>query len=516
MFLFNVLDTISAKLRTMKNLYKNCILFFLATLLLGTIVLMLVCGLYIWPDGNDLVIASEMHALSENKNLFTLLKNAFKIAGSYYFTHSGCYTSYFFTTLQPFVVFGREYFILNVLILIIGNVFGILYFTKTMLTEILSVDKKSAWLCSLGVLTLCMQFVPSAYMAYFWFNGSFYNTMSFSAMLIYVALETKMIVKKQRGYDFLILGLLGIFIGGANYATSMVLIGYNILLNISTLGSNKRTKKDKICLIMTQLVHLICFLAAVAAPGNRVRMQSFEQRNVILAILYSFVYALRHIFDYMSLPVIFIILILGIYIYTLVRDKKYQYRYPAMICLISFCFFAMTEAPTSYGESCMPPLRQVNIQVWLLWMLAIVNVVYFAGWIDNEYISKIKCSEQTKKVFFSSKTKASLFGILSVIMLLICWKPDELTCSLALKSVLELKEFKIEREERWKLLEDEETDVVVFAPFEHLPEIFNGLNDLREPDAEVGAWINEAFAMYYGKQKVYLQKQGNEEREVYE
>ncbi|MBD5537239.1 MAG: hypothetical protein HDQ99_16605 [Lachnospiraceae bacterium] len=376
-------------------------------------------------------------------------------------------------------------------------------------------DRKSAWLCSLGVLTLCMQFVPSAYMAYFWFNGSFYNTMSFSAMLVYVALETKMIVKKQKGYNFLILGLLGIFIGGANYATSLVLIGYNVLLNISILGSNKRAKKDKICLIMIQLVHLACFLAAVAAPGNRVRMQSFKQRNVILAILYSFVYALRHIFDYMSLPVIFIILILGIYIYTLVRDKKYQYRYPAMICLMSFCFFAMTEAPTSYGESCMPPLRQVNIQVWLLWMLAIANVVYFAGWIDNEYISKIKWSKETRQLLFSAKTKTSLLGVLGVIILLICWRPDELTCSLALKSVLELKEFKVEREERWKLLEDEETDVVVFAPFEHLPEIFKGLNDLQDPDDELRSWINKAFAIYYHKEKVYLQEPVSMENNAY-
>lgn len=154
----------------------------------------------------------------------------------------------------------------------------------------------------------------------------------------------------------------------------------------------------------------------------------------------------------------------------------------------------------------MPPLRQVNIQVWLLWLLAIVNVVYFAGWIDTEYISKIKCSEQAKQLLFSAKTKTSLLGILSVIMLLICWRPDELTCSLALKSVFELKEFGAECEERWELLEDEETDIVAFTPFEHLPEIFKGLNDLQEPDAEVGTWINEAFARYYNKQKVYLQE----------
>lgn len=509
--LFDLLDKWSKKYIKSENLFENLILIFLIALTMGTIVMLLVCETYIWPNGNDLNIGALMHKyLSEGKTSSWggMLKTACLIAKENWLEWTGCYTSYFFSALQPFIILGRKYVVLNSVILIAGNAFGILYFCRAVLADFLSVDKKKAWICALGILALNMQFVPSAYAAYLWFNGSFYNTIAFSALLIYIVLEMKIAMQdKKNAHRYFLLVLLSIFIGGANYATSMVLIGFNLLFSLNLwAGKNKYAKVKRLGIMTVQILHIICFAITVCAPGNFVRMQEFEQRNAVVAIIYSFVYALRHIFDYMTLPVCCITLILGIYIYINIRKNGYGYRYPGVICLISFCFFAMMEAPTSYAEGCMPPLRQVNIQIWTLYLLAIANTAYFAGWLDNEYISKIPMQQSVKDVLFTAKSKNSALGIGLIILMLICYKPDELTCAIAAKSVFSLKGFAAECEERWELLENDEIKIVSFKPFENFPEIYHGLKDVVVPDSEVNMWINEGFEAYYNKEKVYLDK----------
>lgn len=277
------------------------------------------------------------------------------------------------------------------------------------------------------------------------------------------------------------------------------------MLSINILA-DKRIDKKRWGIIAAQILHIACFALAVCAPGNSVRMQEFEQRNALVAILYSFVYAIRHIMDYMTMPVICIVIALGIYIYLNIRNKEYKYRYPGVICLISFCFFAMMETPTSYAEGCMPPIRQVNIQIWMLYLLAVINIVYFIGWIDKEYISKLNWEQfSVAELSFSiTKLKNNVLGIAFIIMLLICYRPDEMTCAIAAKSVFSLKEFIMDCEERWAILEDDKIEIAVLKPFDNLPEVFYGLRDVVVLETETGIWINEACAEYYNKEKVYL------------
>lgn len=215
--IFDMLDKLSGKFIKKEKFFENIILLFLITVTISTVIMLLTCEAYIWPDGNDLAIGSSMHEyLSKGSTgLWGILNMAFQVTKEQYFAWSGCYTSYFFSTLQPFIILGRNYIVLNGIILIIGNSFGILYFCRAILHDVFAINKKKTWICALGILTLNMQFVPSIYSAYLWFNGSFYNTMGFSAALIFIALEMKIITQDKKNFHrYVCLVMLAIFIGG--------------------------------------------------------------------------------------------------------------------------------------------------------------------------------------------------------------------------------------------------------------------------------------------------------------
>lgn len=489
----------------LKRYWKNLFLVGLVFVTLITIIPMAICSIVILPDGNDLTFAKPVYDYVSN-NGFSL--NVVSIAANnaikYYKEWTGAYSSVFFTSLEPFA-FGNKYAFLHFFILIIAFFVSIYYFLNTFLIRLLKCDKIDFYIVLLLISNLFIQYIPSIYNGFYWFNGSFYNTFGFYMFLIYISKVAKLFFDDTLNKTFFVIEifLLSAFLGGCNFSTSLILL--MILVTVFILSLVIRTvNRDKVFLLAYSTVTLfIFFMIAVLAPGNSLRAQCFTQRNPILAILYSFVYAVRHILNYTDLAIFLLLFITSIFCYMSIRKWRFSYRFPLIIFIASFALFSATYTSVSYAESMMPPIRQVNIQIWFMYLLMIFNFVYVLGWLENNFVT-----QTIKSALYSLKNNnatTSLLILFMIIYVFIAWEPDRLTGALAIKALNNIGPLKQELDERYEILENDTIKTVTFNKLENVPELFYGYSDFQEVGSKK-EWINIAFAIYYDKDEIKLRE----------
>ena len=509
--LIRLSELLCAKLK-IREYWKILVVVLLAMFTVVTTVLLIICGIPSLPNGNDLNNALGLrHALKADMGFFEIIvvaiTEAAKNAADVYFTWGGTYTNPFFTTLEPFT-FGSQYGFLHTIILLGFNSRGLYYFLKVFLRDILGIKALDFYIVYFLLWNLNIQYIPSPYSAFFWYNGSFYNTVLFSAGLVFFAKICKLVYQNKENIQWgsiLILSIMAIILGGGNYSTILLLLLSQIVLLLDLFVQKKYKKVVKGQVLFLFCLLLICFGFNVFAPGNFIRAEFYEQRNPVIAIAACFVYALRHVLTWLKLPVVLIAVLAANIIYNAIRKKEYNYRCPLLIFLTGFCFFASTYASVSYAEGQMPPARQLNFQYWFLIIVLVINIVYFLGWIENKYGYLLK--DITEALVRHQNLKDFKMNILLIYFLVIgicAWDPDGLTVAKAMKDMNVIGQFKQELDARIEILEDDSIKNVEFMSFTEMPSLYEGCYDIAsKEDEEKLYWMNTAFCNYYDKESIW-------------
>lgn len=260
-----------------ERLYSYLIVFGVTLLLVPLFVAAFFNHMY----NDDFAYALQSKVLLDNKSglgmLLTLFENAFSSAYKEYVSWSGCYTSYFFSALAPYI-WGDQYTFLNTFILLGGFIILNAVSLKIILVDILKWRKDVSVGIGALFIGISISFIPSTAEAFYWFNGGFYNIIGYGLGLLLIALFLKVLFYKQAiSLTKYVLGmiLVSILFTGTNYSTILVYIVIYAFLGAGIIfGLLKVEKKRKRVLYCTLIFFYVGCAISVLAPGNSVRQNA--------------------------------------------------------------------------------------------------------------------------------------------------------------------------------------------------------------------------------------------------
>lgn len=517
-FLFDLIDNYVKKLGTKLD-WKQVvvILLFIVTILMTLPIIL--ASFYNFPCADDFAYAGASYQVVHSgagfaSILINLIRVAFTSMIRQYLSWSGCYSSYFFSAFNPFI-FSEQLTFLTTFLLLGIVIAALFFFLFVLFYNCLKMDKQLSTICVLILINISIQFVPYAFDAFYWFNGSFYNTIGYSAALVFMGIILKLLSEdrnKKVIWKCIALVALATFIGGTNYSTmlalSLVLIPFS--LDVFTIkpkivgGGYKLSTKKKFVLLIAIGTFFLFFLISAMAPGNEVRGDYFVQESLIGSITKSFLYAYRQIKQVINVPIFICILVVSIIIFSEIKQKGYQYRYPFVTAVFTYGLYASTFTPVIYAQSVVPSPRLINIQFWFLLLIITFNITYFLGWLYNNcksfYITIYGKMEIVRR--FKKFSSCAIMILLMFVILVFLKYSNKITCTIIVKDFIrgDLQQFSEEMQDRFQIYHDPNIQDVIVAPLTVIPQIFTGYYDISDE----ATWVGSGIANCYSKKSITM------------
>lgn len=140
-------------------------------------------------------------------------------------------------------------------------------------------------------------------------------------------------------------------------------------------------------MLPSMAVYGYAFYKNVTAQGNAVRQRVFEGigkgMDVLPSIGESFLEALRHLGQFTGVMMPMVMLLLAPVIWGLLKKTRVRFRFPGLVLLASFCFYATGFTPSLYAMSSPGLARTLNAVKLTYQLCLLFNEVYWLGWIQR-------------------------------------------------------------------------------------------------------------------------------------
>lgn len=185
-----------------------------------------------------------------------------------------------------------------------------------------------------------LQFVYSAYDAFYWYNGAMYYTLYFSMSLCLASLLVTFHLsgKIQKFFVGFLAMLLTIFIAGGNFVSGFGTAAILFIAIVITCLEQKKLPRFLTCIL---LVYLAAFSFSILAPGNAFRELAVKEShpNIIAAIGITLSKSIGFIGDrllsMMSLTFVTLIPIVN----RLACKSQFKFSHPWLCILITFVIY---------------------------------------------------------------------------------------------------------------------------------------------------------------------------------
>lgn len=321
-------------------------------------------------------------ALEADPTLRGALKGAKDCITMSWYAWQGTYGSIFFMTLMP-GVWGEEYYHLGpvFLILLLAVSVGVLVYV--LLRDVLKADRVHAVGIAAATAAMAELLIYTSQQGFYWYNGGVHYVGMHSFALLMTAVCVKLLCADRvwKQCIWMVVGAgLGFVVAGGNYVTCL----QGLLLVLSLIGAGCiGRRKQTLFLLPVLAVYVRGFYWNVGAPGNANRAASYVGWGMspVRSVLYSFVEAAGHIWEFTGLMTIVLAALMLPMIAHMVKRTGFRFRLPGMVSLWSFCLYATGFTPSLYSLGHAGLDRALNA-VKLTWqMLLILNLVYWCGWI---------------------------------------------------------------------------------------------------------------------------------------
>lgn len=369
--------------------------------LLFTVIPMMYITRYVWPCADDYVFSRGPHgALMETGNFWGAIKSAWDCVAWNYAEWQGTYSAIFLMALQP-GIWGEQYYALGLLFIFVSLYAGVFCLSYIIMVKH-GKAPKSVWLTITSLLMfawLLRVMYPSE--AFYWWNGaSYYIGYHSWAMLIIAALlcfycDWHRYGKGRKSFFYITGVLIGLFMGGGNYPTALMLI---LIMGGLAVSSYIYHKPALRIIIIYALSTLAGLLISVLAPGNTRHMNHDFEHNVSAteAIFISIKDGLRYISDWTNISVVMLFVFLLPFIWQLVKSSGWKFKYPILATILSGGLYLAGFAPVSYAFGGYAPGRMINLYYLNYYFLLLFNVIYWVGWIYNKIEAKNICINRRK------------------------------------------------------------------------------------------------------------------------
>lgn len=484
------------KLVTRKNI--------LISIIIATIILLVPIfwvSFYTVPSADDFNYGRNTINVLHSGGIFKVLQGSAKTVAKFYKTWQGTYSAATLFSLNPAVLSENFYFITT--FFITGfYFFSLAYLFKQLLKKVLKVDKYIYWIVLLLFFMLCIETMIDKTQGLYWWNGATYYIIFFALEILEISLLIKKyFAKEESKKDTIWLYILIFIIGGGNFIVALQQIIILALLNIYLIIK----KKDKSALPYLAF-SIISFGISALAPGNKVRQNNLPKMNPFKAILLSFPASI----DFMKVCIsplnTLILILIVIALYPTYQKINKKFSHPLIIIILMYCILSAEFTPVLYTMSAsVGPGRLLNIIYFSCLFFVGISIYYLTGYIrsllkERKILSKNSYSELIK--YINEKSFLLLGSILIIFIVLVYPQRQYLTSYETTKLIMrnEIKTYKKEWKERYKILRDESVKEIKFKKLTYHPyPIF--YTDLTNDKKH---WLNRPIAEIYHKKSVIV------------
>lgn len=437
--------------------------------------------------------------LDLDRSLGSALQGAAYCIKTQWYAWQGTFSSIFFMCMSPFV-WGEEYYMFGPMFLILILLFASLVLTKVLLRDVLQAELAGGMTVQAVTAAMIIVLIYTLNGGFYWYNGGVHYVGMHSFLMLLTAAWIKLLLKKTKIAASVLLtvwSFLGaVLAGGANYVTAL----QGLLVGLSAVAVGILLKNKKVFWILPSLaVYGYAFYLNVSAPGNTQRSNALRGSGLGMgaldAIGRSFLEALRHLTEYTGWITVALLVLMVPVIWQMLKKSEFQFRFPGLILLWSFCLYAAGFTPSLYTMGHAGLGRVQNAVKVTFQILLVMNEVYWLGWLQG----KLK----EKKVFFDKEIRWWFYPVMGAIVLCIFaadpWQAAHYSTFAAYWWVHTGEGYNF-RQEYWDRLEtikNSGPDVVV-RPYINKPDIFMPSDLSSDPNSEA----NRAMADYYHKNTI--------------
>ncbi len=381
--------------KEIKNKYLLLILILLGLALLVALIPVYRLALYTTPYYDDFNYANSVKIIWEGSHsVWKILKEAAWVSKITYYSWQGTYFSVFLMSLMP-SVFGIKCYWLGIFFIITVLVVGIFYGNYVIYRKIFGGEKITSLIISEIVLLAVIEFFHSAQQGIYWYNGAVHYTFAHAFMFIFLAMvvnySCNLVNCEKNGRTRLIgtiakaigLALMSFLVAGTNFITGLQGI---LLFAVIIFFSLIQKRKKQLYILIPFVAYCVGLIINIAAPGNESRQALYEgyARGPINSIGMSFVSAFQYLGAFTGIRTFAIVIALLPFFYLVAKNTKFRFRFPVLVTVLSFCFYATGFTPSWYGIGEAGLARSLCAVKITFQILLFVNEMYWVGWITQK------------------------------------------------------------------------------------------------------------------------------------
>lgn len=433
--------------------------------------------------------------LTEEYSLGSALRGAKYCVRTMWYAWQGTFSSIFFMCMGPFV-WDTSYYYLGSLFLILLFSVSVYVFTGVLLRRVLKAERSYSLVLQAAAVAIAVVFIHSDRAGFYWYNSGVHYVGMHSFLLLTAAAWVVLLIGKKTWSSILLMiwTLIGAVLGGgANFVTALQ--GIVLVVSIIVLGALLRNKRC-LLLIPSAAVYAYAFYINVSAPGNNVRGAFFQGLDPITSIMRSFSEGFLHMWTFTGLRMLSAMLLILPVIWKMLKKVEFNFRYPGLVLLWSYCFYATGFTPSLYSMGDPGLGRTLNAVKITLQILILLNEVYWLGWLQQKAVKMeiINRDQERKAVPFMF-----YLGMGGLILLIFAVDPYQAHHYSSFRAYYyvhtgEAYEFYKEYLARVEMIENG-GDIVVVPPYHFTPapicvsDLFS--DPAREENASMAGWYDK-------------------------
>mgnify|MGYP000859102546 CR=1 FL=1 len=368
------------------------------------------------PVHDDFVhTQSVTQAWTQTGSVWAAIRAAWEHTQYMYRTWQGTYVAMFFSALQP-MAFSPRLLFLTPLLTLIGLCLSAAYFSRNLLRVTLRTDTSTCAVFFTVLMTLLLQFLPSAREVIYWPSGTPY-TLSVIMIFVILGLLIKLHMQQQPHHFFLQAGLLflcGVVLGGCPYPLAL---GGTLGLLFVVAWTFQTRSPARWASVSTLAGSGLALMLVVIAPGNHLRQEVIGQpMSAAKAVLQSIAECAEMTGKWFSPQLVASALLLVLLLAPILRSSPFRFRHPFLLMTLSFGCLAASFVPPIYATGVEGyRVERVLCSLYMFYVpLMLLNLLYFTGYL-------IKRFENLGSLVDIHEQKGPTIAVMALSIVLMVW-----------------------------------------------------------------------------------------------
>ena len=427
-------------------------------------------------------------------------KGAVYVVKTWWWCWQGTFSSIFMMSLMP-EVFGEGYYSLGILGIILFFTVSALIFVKITLAKVMKAQKTTQISVAVLVTLTMLELIYTAQQGIYWYNAAVHYTFMHGCLFLLLTAAIKILYAEAWKHNVILAvsaAFLALVCSGSNFVTALQ--GILLLVLLMLLGAAGK-KKSVYYLLPSLCIYGFGLYKNIMAPGNDIRAMYYVGCGPVKSVLLSFQSGFAHFWEFTGVITILILFLYGLMIWNTVSKVQFRFPFPAIVTLLSFCFYCTGFTSSYYGMGTEGLSRTWVVIKFTLQLLLFVNVTYWIGWIQQ------RCKKRGRQI---GQARQWVWAYAFVGLLAVLWfqtNPNQAGSVLSYGAYYYVhtgEAYNLHQEylQRVETIQSSEESIVEVMPYVWKPWFLYKGELSSDPFSET----NKGMADWFGKEGIYIKE----------